>query len=597
MFHWAAETERSGRVHLKLLLCVDVKSSEVTEKMEIQPKMTEGGEKMTERKKEPAGIRIGDRHIGEGSPVYMIAEMSANHAGSLERAREIIHAAAESGADCIKVQTYTPDTLTIDCSNSYFQVQNGTWEGENLYQLYGKGYMPWEWQGILKEEAEKAGIDFLSTPFDRTSVDFLEELGLSFYKIASFEMVDLPLVEYVASKGKPVILSTGMGTLEEIREAVETVYSTGNRQLALLRCSSVYPADPKRMNLRTIPDMARRFGIPVGLSDHSMGTMSAVTAVGLGAKIIEKHFCISREIQNPDASFSMTPREYAAMVKEIRMVEKALGQPSYGVAEEEKSSMVFRRSLFAVKDIPKGETLTEENIRIIRPGYGLKPKYYRDVCGMKTDRALERGTPISFDALEKGTILFATNNDNTADLLDWLAARGEKVHRIENKLTPEMVRELEPSFVISFNYRHLVPQEVLDLIPGRVINLHTSLLPYNRGSSPNFFSFLEDTPKGVTIHLMDRGLDTGEILCQKEVYFDETRETFASSYDRLLQEIKSLFREHWEEIRDGRITPVKQSGAGTSHKKKELDAIREQVPFGWEETIAEFKERYRRARS
>lgn len=549
---------------------------------------------MTDRKKEPVRIRVGNRYIGEGSPVYMIAEMSANHAGSLERAKEIIHAAAESGADCIKVQTYTPDTLTIDCSNSYFQVRNGTWEGENLYQLYGKGYMPWEWQGILQEEAAKAGIDFLSTPFDRTSVDFLEELGLSFYKIASFEMVDLPLVEYVASKGKPIILSTGMGTLEEIREAVEAVYRTGNHELALLRCSSAYPADPGHMNLSTIPDMARRFQLPVGLSDHSMGTMSAVTAVGLGAKIIEKHFCISREIENPDASFSMTPEEYRSMVAEIRRVEEALGQPSYGVAEEEKSSMVFRRSIFAVKDIPRGEVLTEENIRIIRPGYGLKPKYYRDILGMKTDRALERGTPVSFGALEKGAVLFATNNDNTADLLDWLASRGEKVHRIENKLTGEMIRELEPSFVISFNYRHLVSQEVLELLPGRVINLHTSLLPYNRGSSPNFFSFLEDTPKGVTIHLMDQGLDTGDILCQREVVFDEERETFASSYERLLEEIKSLFRENWEDIREGRIVPVKQSGGGTLHRKKELDAIKAQVPFDWDETIAAFKARYGR---
>lgn len=549
---------------------------------------------MADRKRDFIEIQVGDRLIGEGHPVYMIAEMSANHAGSLERAKEIIHAAAESGADCIKVQTYTPDTLTIDCSNSYFQVKNGTWEGENLYQLYGKGYMPWEWQGILQEEARKAGIDFLSTPFDKTSVDFLEELGVAFYKIASFEMVDLPLVEYVASKGKPVILSTGLATLEEIHEAVDAVYSTGNRQLALLRCSSVYPADPERMNLSTIRDMVKQFGIPIGLSDHSLGTISAVTAVGLGAKIIEKHFCISREIENPDASFSMTPGEYRDMVTQIRMAEKAIGQPSYGVAEEEKSSMVFRRSIFAVKDIAKGETLTEENIRIIRPGYGLKPKYYRDICGMKADRDLERGTPLSFEALEKGAILFATNNDNTADLQEWLASREGRVFRIENKLTVEMVRELQPSFVISFNYRHLVSKEVLELLPDRVINLHISLLPYNRGSSPNFFSFMDDTPKGVTIHLMDKGLDTGDILCQKEVKFDESQETFTSSYEKLMQEVKDLFKENWEDIRDGRITPVKQSGIGTYNKMRELEVIQEQVPFQWGERIAEFKERYRK---
>lgn len=538
-------------------------------------------------------IQIGGRQIGEGNPTYLIAEMSANHAGSLERAKEIVHAAAESGADCIKVQTYTPDTLTIDCSNPYFQVKGGTWEGENLYRLYGKAYMPWEWQGILKEEAQKAGIDFLSTPFDRTSVDFLEELGLQFYKIASFEMVDLPLIEYVASKGKPIIMSTGMGTLEEIREAVETVYKTGNRQLALLRCSSVYPADPKDMNLRTIADMKERFGLPIGLSDHSLGSLSAVTAVALGAKIIEKHFCISREIENPDASFSMTPQEYRAMADDIRAVEKAIGRPDYGVSAQEEGSRVFRRSVFAVKDIGAGETLTKDNTRIIRPGYGLKPKYYGDVLGMKAGQALKRGTPVSFDALEKGGILFATNNSNTEDLFSWLAEREEKVYRIENKLTAGMVEGLKPDFVISFNYRHLIPEEVLQLLPGRVINLHTSLLPYNRGASPNFFSFLEDTPKGVTIHLVDKGLDTGDILCQKELTFDETKETFASSYEKLLVEIKQLFRDNWEQIREGRLRPLKQEGSGTYHRRKELEAIRCREPFEWDETIAAFKKRRR----
>lgn len=538
-------------------------------------------------------IRIGNRCIGEGCPAYLIAEMSANHAGSLERAKEIIHAAKESGADCVKIQTYTPDTLTIDCSNRYFQVGNGTWEGENLYRLYGKGYTPWEWQADLKAEAEKAGIDFLSTPFDRTSVDFLEELGLQFYKIASFEMIDLPLVEYVASKGKPVIMSTGMGTLEEIREAVETVTQTGNHQLALLRCSSAYPADPAQMHLSTIQDMKRRFRFPVGLSDHSLGSMSAVTAVALGAKIVEKHFCISREIENPDASFSMTPREYASMARDIRTVEQALGEPFYGVSPQEESSMVFRRSIFAVQDIPAGGRLTSDNVRIIRPGYGLKPKYYGDILGMKTDLGLERGTPLSFDALEKGAVLFATNNPNTEDLYQWLTEREQKVYKIGNKLTKEMVEQMQPSFVVSFNYRHLIPQEVLEAMPGRVINLHTSLLPYNRGSGPNFFSFLDDTPKGVTIHLVDAGLDTGDILCQKEVVFDEEKETFASSYDRLMMEIKELFRENWEKIRRGDMEPRKQEGEGSCHRMRELTAIREQMPFTWSESVAGFKKRYR----
>ncbi len=472
---------------------------------------------------------------------------------------------------------------------------NGTWEGENLYKLYGKGYTPWEWQADLKAEAEKVGIDFLSTPFDRTSVDFLEELGLQFYKIASFEMIDLPLVEYVASKGKPVIMSTGMGTLEEIREAVEAVRKTGNGQLALLRCSSAYPADPAQMHLSTIQDMKKRFGLPVGLSDHSLGSMSAVAAVALGAKIVEKHFCISREIENPDASFSMTPQEYKAMVRDIRTVEEAIGEPAYGVSPQEESSMVFRRSIFAVRDIAAGERLTPDNVRIIRPGYGLKPKYYRDIIGMRTDRALERGTPLSFDALEKGAILFVTNNGNTEDLYRWLSEREPKVYRIENKLTPEAVEQMAPSFIISFNYRHMIPEEVLRRMPGRVINLHTSLLPYNRGSSPNFFSFLCDTPKGVTIHLVDRGLDTGDILCQREISFDEEKETFASSYDRLLLEVKELFRENWEKIKRGDVVPRRQEGEGSFHRMRELTAIREQMPFTWFETVANFKRRYREA--
>lgn len=534
-------------------------------------------------------INVNGRLIGEGQPAYMIAEMSANHAGSLARAKEIIHAAKESGADCIKIQTYTPDTLTIDCHNQYFQVKNGTWEGENLYSLYGKAYTPWEWQAELKAEADKVGIDFLSTPFDRTAVDFLEELGLDFYKIASFEMVDLPLIAYVASKGKPIIMSTGMGTLEEIREAVETVRKAGNEQLAILKCSSAYPANPADMHLKTIADMLKRFQIPVGLSDHSMGSLSATTAVAMGASIIEKHFCISREIENPDASFSMTPQEYKSMVEDIRRVEAALGEPKYGVSKQEESSVVFRRSVFAVKDIAKGQKLDEDNIRIIRPGYGLKPKYMQDIVGMRADRDIPRGTPVSFDLLEKGSVLFLTNNDNTEDVFEWLLKRGENVHKVQNKLTEDMIRALEPSFIVSFNYRYLIPKEVLDLMPDRVINLHTSYLPYNRGSSPNFFSFMDDTPKGVTIHRMAEGLDTGDILCRKELFFDEGRETFASTYEKLLAAMKELFYQNWDAIKAGKITAQKQEGCGTYHTMRELAEIREKHPFTWDCNIADYK--------
>lgn len=347
-------------------------------------------------------IRLNDRHsIGEGFPVYVIAEMSANHAGSMEQAKEIIHAAKEAGADCIKIQTYTPDTITIDCDNKYFHIDNGTWEGENLYHLYQRAYMPWEWQAELKEEAEKAGIDFFSTPFDKTSVDFLEEIGVEFYKIASFEVVDIPLIEYVASKGKPLIISTGMALLGEIEDVVQKVRMCSNEQIVLLRCASAYPAVTDEMNLSTMVNMRETFQVPVGLSDHSMGTTGAVAAVALGASVIEKHFCISREIESPDAAFSMNPEEFGGLVKEIRQTEKAIGKVKYGPSEQEKDSIIFRRSVFCVKDIKKGERLSEENIRVIRPGYGLAPKNYKEVLGQIALMDIKRGTPLAFHMIGK----------------------------------------------------------------------------------------------------------------------------------------------------------------------------------------------------
>ncbi len=356
------------------------------------------GNVMTEGKK-VSTITVGNRVIGEGYPAYIIAEMSANHAGSLERAKEIVHAAKEAGANCLKIQTYTPDTITIDCDNPYFQIGGGTWAGENLYGLYGKAYTPWEWQPVIKEEAEKAGIDFLSTPFDSTAVDFLEEMGILFYKIASFELVDLPLLSYVASKGKPIIMSTGMATQEEIEESVDAIYRTGNRQLALLKCSSAYPADPAQMNLRTIPDLRERFGVVAGLSDHSMGSLSAATSVALGGSIIEKHFCLGREIENPDSSFSMTPEEFAGMVRDVRAVETAMGQVFYGPMEQEKENLKFRRSIFVTRDVRAGEVLDADHIRVIRPSDGLAPKYYGEVLGRRAACDIARGTPLTWEQL------------------------------------------------------------------------------------------------------------------------------------------------------------------------------------------------------
>ena len=342
-------------------------------------------------------MEINGRRIGAGAPAYIIAEMSGNHAGDLARALEMVHVAKEVGADCVKIQTYTPDTMTIDCHNQYFNIEEGTWKGENLYALYQKAYTPWEWQDKLRDEAAKVGIDFLSTAFDNTSVDFLETLGVEFYKIASFELTDIPLLEYVASKNKPIIMSTGMGSLEEITEAVEAIFATGNRQLALMKCSSAYPAKREEMNLSTIPDMKKRFGVPVGLSDHSMGAFSAATAVAMGANIIEKHFCISRAIKNPDSAFSMEPQEFREMVEQVREVERAFGEVFYGVSEQEESNVCFRRSLFVVQDVEAGECLTPENIRSIRPSYGLKPKHYKEVLGKRAAHALKRGTPLSFE--------------------------------------------------------------------------------------------------------------------------------------------------------------------------------------------------------
>jgi len=345
-------------------------------------------------------IKFGDRLIGKDQPAYIIAEMSANHAGSKDRALEIIRAAKDAGADCVKVQTYTPETMTLDSDKKWFQIDKGTWEGENLYKLYQQAYTPWEWQGDLKKEAEKIGIDFFSTPYENTAVDFLEGLGVEFYKVASFSITNLPFLKYLAKKGKPIIMSTGMATLAETDEAVRTIRKTGNDQLALLNCSSAYPSIADDMNLKNIKNLEETFGVPVGLSDHSLGSVAAVTSIAMGAKIIEKHFCMSREIENPDSSFSMEPDEFKNMVHDIRAAEKAIGKIDYSISEKEKNSRIFRRSIFAVEDIKAGEELTEENIKIIRPGYGLKPKHWDNVLKTKAIKNIEKGTPLSWSMIK-----------------------------------------------------------------------------------------------------------------------------------------------------------------------------------------------------
>jgi pseudaminic acid synthase len=342
-------------------------------------------------------FQIQGREIGPGWPAYVIAEISANHNRSLAEALDLIKLAKECGADAVKIQTYTPDTITIDCDNEYFQIGKGTiWEGKNLHQLYGEAYTPWEWHAELFAHARKVGITLFSTPFDETAVDLLEKLHTPAYKIASFELVHLPLIRRVAKTGKPIIMSTGMGSLREIAEAVEAAREAGCRELALLKCTSAYPAPPEEANLRRIPHMAEAFGVPAGLSDHTLGSAVAVASVCLGGCIIEKHFTRSRAVTGPDSAFSMEPAEFKAMVNDVRVAEKALGYVSYEATEKEKTSRMFRRSIFVVKDIPEGAEITAENVRIIRPGHGLAPKHLESVLGRKAKKALRRGEPLKW---------------------------------------------------------------------------------------------------------------------------------------------------------------------------------------------------------
>lgn len=338
--------------------------------------------------------------INQGSP-YLIAEMSANHAGKLDNALEIVRQSAKAGADCVKIQTYTADTLTIDCDREYFRVKGGLWDGYRLYDLYQDAGTPWEWQARIKEECEACGVDFLSTPFDTTAVDFLEQIGCEAYKIASFELVDLPLIEYAASKGKPMIISCGMGSLEEIQDAVDACRRVGNHQIVLLKCCSEYPASWADMHLGNISDMKQRFGVSVGLSDHSLGSLGAVVGVALGACVVEKHVCLSRKIKNPDSEFSMEIDEFARMAQDVRNAKLIARGPDYKLSEREKSSLIFRRSLFAVKDIGAGEEFTPENVRSIRPGYGLVPKYMQILLGKKSRREIHRGEPITREMTEE----------------------------------------------------------------------------------------------------------------------------------------------------------------------------------------------------
>jgi pseudaminic acid synthase len=348
------------------------------------------------------GFKIDQRVIDEKSKVFIVAELSANHMQDFEIAVKTVIAAKEAGADAIKLQTYTPDTMTIDCGNRYFQINQGTlWDGLTLYQLYQRAYTPWEWQSKLKAVAEDNGLIFFSTPFDNDSVDFLEDLDVPVYKIASFEIGDIPFIEYAASKGKPLIISTGIAERRDIQEAVDACYRQGNKDVALLKCTSAYPAPIDEINLNTIPHMAAKFDVIVGLSDHTSGIHVPVASVCLGTKIVEKHLTLDKKLGSLDAPFSLDPVEFKAMVNAIREVECAMGGICYKLTKNALKNKVFARSLFVVEDINKGDAITYRNVRSIRPGHGISPKHLTTLIGEKVNRDISRGNPLTWDIIDK----------------------------------------------------------------------------------------------------------------------------------------------------------------------------------------------------
>ena len=345
-------------------------------------------------------VSIDGRRIAIDEPPYIVAEISANHNGSIETARKIIEAAKQSGADAVKIQTYRPDTITIDCDRETFRIQGGLWDGRTLYELYKEAHMPWEWHAPLFEYARKLGITIFSSPFDNTAVDLLEDLNAPAYKIASFELVDLPLIKYVAATGKPMILSTGMADVEEIQEAIVATREGGCKELAILHCVSGYPAPAEDYNLRVIPDMIQRFGLVTGLSDHTLDNTTAIASIAMGVSIIEKHFSLNRNGGGPDDSFSLEPEDLKQLCKQTKIAWKSLGQVNYERKTSENENVKFRRSLYAVQDIKAGEIITNENVKSIRPGFGLAPKLYTQVLGCVVTRNISRGTPLSLEDLK-----------------------------------------------------------------------------------------------------------------------------------------------------------------------------------------------------
>jgi len=346
-------------------------------------------------------IKIAGRGIALASPPYVIAELSANHNGSLQTALRIVEEAKNAGADAVKLQTYRPDTITLDCDSEDFQIHGGLWDGRTLYELYEEAHMPWEWHKPLFEHASNLGITIFSSPFDSTAVDLLEDLDAPAYKIASFEAIDLPLIKYVASTGKPMIISTGMANEEEIQEAIETARESGCKQIAILHCVSGYPAPAGDYNLRTIPDMQQKFGVVTGLSDHTLGNATAIASVALGASIIEKHFTLDRTGGGPDDSFSLEPQELRALCRDSRTAWQALGKVDYGRKSSEQGNVKFRRSLYFVKDLRVGEIIGPDAVRSVRPGYGLSPSFLNQIIGARLCREVFSATPVTWDSIDQ----------------------------------------------------------------------------------------------------------------------------------------------------------------------------------------------------
>lgn len=535
-------------------------------------------------------IKINNSLLGKGHPTYIVAEISCNHKQDLNLAIKLIHEAKKAGANAVKFQTYTPDTLTLNCDNEYFKIKGGTiWDGKTLYELYNEAYTPWDWFKILKDEADKIGIDFFSSVFDETSIELLESLDVPVYKIASFEVTDHIILKKVAKTGKPVILSTGICELPEIAEAVNILKNNGCHDIIVLKCTSAYPASIEDANLKTIKNISKTFDVLAGLSDHTLDIEVPIVSVCLGACFIEKHFTLSRNIGSHDDKFSLEPLEFKKMVDSVRKAEKAIGKVKYKKSNNEKKSNIFRRSLFVTENMKKGDIFTEKNVKSIRPGYGLHTRYYDNVIGSVCTTDIVFGTPLEWQLIKKMKILFLGNCDNL--VLNYLKNIGEDVEQTMEKINTEFVKNYD--FIISYGYRHIIKKNIIDLFPRRIINLHISYLPWNKGADPNLWSFIDDTPKGVTIHHIDQGVDTGDIIVQKLVHLDNNY-TLKTSYDKLQNEIQELFKEKWQDIKNGNFIGVKQNSKdGSIHRMKDKEKFVHIVKNkNWNIKISDFLDEY-----